>query len=183
MSSNTRRHLREVTGQAAALQHSRGHILPQQGQPAPPNDLTPWFNPKSYSLPGCPAWGRAGSKFRGCVAPLTDGQRVQTLLKGKLAMPRGWCRPSIPASTSSRLRPATSAGPGVGGDTSWSCCLWREKKPLGSALSFTPSLAQRLVGFRKVWRRRCGVSKGVWCPPSFTPHAPCCQLAGEQPKP
>jgi len=92
--------------------------------------LTP--NPTAFSCPpGCPALGRACSEFWGWVVSLTDGQWVQTLLKGRLAMPRGWCCPSVPASTSSRLCPAASAGPGVGGDTSWSCCLWREKEAIG----------------------------------------------------
>lgn len=118
--------------------------------------LTP--NPTAFFCPPrCPAWGRTWGEFWGWVASLTDWQWVQTLLKGRLAMPRGWCRPSMPASASSRLWPATTAGPGIGGDTSWSCCLWREKKSLGSASLFTTAVAQRLVGFIQVWRRsRCG---------------------------
>lgn len=71
----------------------------------------------------------------GWVVSLTEGQWVQTLLKARLAMLRGWCCPSVPASASSRLCPATSAGPGIGGDTSRSCCLRREKQPSGSALA------------------------------------------------
>lgn len=88
--------------------------------------LTP--NPSTSSHPP-----QARGDFGGRAVSPTEGQWVQPLLKGRLAMPRGWCWPSVPASASSRLLLASSSGAGDE-DTSSSCCLLGEKQPLVGSL-------------------------------------------------
>lgn len=88
----------------------------------PHSGLTPNLSTSSHPP-------QAHGDFWGHAVSLTEGQWVQPLLKGRLAVPRGWCWPSVPASASSRLLLASSSGAGDE-DTSSSCCLLGEKQPL-----------------------------------------------------